>query len=119
MSDQITTIATLLKQANVFVKERDWDQFHTIKNLSMNLSIEAAELMELFVWYTDEGASKELVKRRSEVEDEVSDIFLMLLLFCNKTSIDLSTAFEHKLAKTAAKYPVDKCKGKPLKYNQL
>ncbi len=119
MNDTSTTIAQLKAMMDTFVKERDWGQFHSPKNLSMNLAVEAAELMEKFLWVESAASYKELERNRQEVEDELADVLLSLLCLCNAANIDLSAAFKHKLAQTARKYPVEKAKGKPTKYNKL
>lgn len=102
-----------------FVKERDWEQFHSPKNLSMDISIEAAELMELFLWCKSENSLTIFKEKEQDVKDEVADIFMALLCFCNVTGIDLEQAFLSKLKRTAQKYPVEKCKGKSTKYTDL
>ena len=117
--DDTTTIAQLKNAIGAVVKEREWQQFHTPKNLSMNLSIEANELMEKFLWLTTEQSIHEIDKNRQEIEDEISDVFLTILLLCNATKTDLSSAFLHKLEKIKKRYPIEACKGKPNKYDKL
>lgn len=119
MSDAVTTIESLKNDVKKFVEEREWQQFHNPKNLSMGIASEAAELMDLFLWCDNAASYEELEKRRQDVEDEVADIAYMLLAFCINNTIDLSKAMKHKLVKTALKYPVEKCKGKSLKYTEL
>ena len=85
----------------------------------MNIAIEAAELMEKFVWLEGHASLQEVHANRQEIEDELADIFMGILCFCNAANIDLSTAFAHKLGVTATKYPVDKSKGKHTKYSKL
>ena len=116
-TDGKTTIAQLKEKVRLFVEEREWQQFHTPKNLSMNIVREATELMELFMW-SDSGSEsyKELEQKRQEVEDEVADVAFGLLNFCMRNNIDLAKAFDKKLAKTEQKYPVDEVKGKNQKY---
>ena len=116
-TDEKTTIAQLKEKVRSFVEEREWQQFHTPKNLSMNIVREATELMELFMW-SDSGAesAQELEQKRQEVEDEVADIAFALFNFCLRNTIDLATAFDKKLAHTAQKYPTEKVKGKNQKY---
>ena len=119
MSDASTTLQKLKDEIAQFVHERDWNQFHSPKNLSMNISLEAAELMEKFLWIESSASHAEVDANRQEIEDEVADIFMALLCFCNATGIDLTKALEHKRALTAAKYPVDKAKGRSTKYTKL
>jgi len=119
MSDEQTTINELKKVITQFIRERDWEQFHSIKNVCMDLSVEASELMEIFTWADDQRAKHLLNTKREEVEDEAADVLFALLNFCNICSIDLVKAFENKMKKNIAKYPVEKAKGKALKYNEL
>lgn len=109
----------LLKIAHDFVTEREWQQYHSPKNLSMNLSIEANELMEKFLWITTEESITEVDKNRQEIEDEIADIFLTLLLIANTTKTDLTSALLHKLEKIKQKYPIEKCKGINTKYDKI
>ena len=113
------TIQQLKKDIKKFVKERSWEEFHSPKNLSMSLSIEAAELMEHFQWTnTVEEAVKVLKNKRerSEVEDEVADIAIYLIDFCNLYNVDLEKAIIKKMKKNAKKYPAKLVKGKSQKY---
>ncbi len=104
-----------------FAVERDWDQFHSIKNLSMALSVEASELLEIFQWLSEEKSNqiKSDPKLKSKVEDEVADVFLYLLRIVNKAEIDLEAAIMAKLKKNAEKYPVELAKGNAKKYTDL
>jgi NTP pyrophosphatase (non-canonical NTP hydrolase) len=114
MPDNSTTLATLKDAMRRFVTERDWDRFHSPKNLVMGLSVEAAELTEHFLWIENE-ASRQVVgqpAQLSEVADEMADVTCYLLALANTLGIDLSDAVLGKLEKNARKYPVEKCKGK-------
>ena len=119
MSDVTTTIDTLKKQVKKFVEDREWQQFHNPKNLSMALASEAAEVMDLFLWCDNNESFNELEKRRQHVEDEIADVTILILAFCNRTNIDLSSAITKKQVEAAKKYPIETCKGKSLKYNEL
>ncbi len=104
-----------------FVKERDWEQYHSPKNLSMSISIETAELMEHFQWLTIEQ-SKELLKdrkKRIEIEDEIADIAIYVLDFCNIFNIDFEKIVAAKLRKNKKKYPIRLSKGKTNKYTEF
>lgn len=116
MNDKITTLQQLKDQVASFVRERDWERFHSPKSLSMGIAVEAAELMEKFQWISTEESIQEVDHNRVEIEDEVADVMLTLLAFCNASKIDVSAAFERKLALTSEKYPVDKVKGRHHKY---
>ncbi len=111
----------LNEDINQFVKERDWDQFHSVKNLSMALNVESAELMEIFQWLTEEKSNniKSDPKLLSKVEDEVADVFVYLMRILNKTNIDLEKAVQNKMKKNADKYPVELSKGNSKKYDEF
>ncbi len=102
-----------------FIKDRDWEQFHSPKNISMSIAIEAAELMEHFQWANSALESRAVLKdpkKRQEIEDEIADIAIYLLDFCNLYKIDLEKAITEKLQKNIRKYPVEKVRGKSDKY---
>jgi NTP pyrophosphatase (non-canonical NTP hydrolase) len=107
MTDQTTTISELKDLLARFVAERDWEQFHNPKNLSMSIAIEAAELMEHFQWVrTDELDSlMQEESLRADVGEELSDIVAFILSLANVLKIDLSDAFQAKMVKNAQKYP--------------
>ena len=117
--DKSTTVAELRKLIADFVAERDWSQFHSPKNVSMALAIEAAELMEHFQWLTLEQAARLPKATREEVALECADVLLYLLRLCDKLDIDLAQATRRKLALNAKKYPVRKARGKMTKYDKL
>ena len=102
-----------------FARERDWDQFHSPKNLAMALIAEAAELIEHFQWLTPEQAARLSKATREEVALECADVLLFLLRLCDKLDIDLAAAAKRKLVINAKKYPVRKSRGRATKYNKL
>jgi dCTP diphosphatase len=106
------------KQVRQFVIERDWDQFHSPKNLSMALIVEAAELVEHFQWLTEEQSSNLSPEKLAEVELELADIQIYLISLAEKLKLDLVTAAEKKLVLNAKKYPVDKARGNSRKYTE-
>ena len=113
MSDNKTTIQGLKLLVQAFVDARDWQQFHSPKNLSMSLSIEAAELMELFQWL-DLDEARDAMKTgagRENAIDEIADVLIYALAFCNSNDIDVAEAVTRKMGKNNQKYPVDKFKG--------
>lgn len=116
-SDRETTLADLKTAVMAFVEERDWERFHSPKNLSMALAAEAAELMEHFLWDTGEASVERA--RGEAVADELADIVIYAIEFANITGIDLAQAIEAKMGKNALKYPVEKARGKALKYTEL
>lgn len=120
--DSSTTIAELKELLQEFRDARDWAQFHDAKNLAEALSIEAGELMELFLW-KDKGAIMEKIKNdmefKQKVEEELADIVAYALNFANATEIDVAKAVKEKIEKNGRKYPVEKAKGSAKKYDEL
>lgn len=109
----------LRAQLRAFVAERDWDQFHNPKNLAMALTVEAGELLEHFQWLTAEQADALTPQTRTEVELEIADVLLFLLRLCDRLDIDPLQAAQRKLVLNAARYPVDKARGRAAKYDKL
>ena len=121
MTDTKTTVAELRARVLAFVHERDWEQFHSPKNLSMALAAESGELMEHFLW-SESKASLAVArdpKKRRAIEDEVADVVIYALEFANICGIDLAAAIETKMAANAKKYPVEKARGRADKYTEL
>ncbi len=112
--DTTTTVDELRREIAAFIHERDWEQFHDPKNLSMAIATEAAELMEHFRWAKNE-ASHDLVKAPSTqhaIAEELADILAFVLSFANAADIDITSTLRAKMAKNAAKYPADQYKGR-------
>ena len=102
----------------VFVNERDWDQFHTPKNLSSALCVEAAELLENFQWL-NEGSRSELSDARlTQVRHEMADVLVYLIRLADKLDVDLPQAVLEKMALNRIKYPADKVRGDARKYTE-
>lgn len=120
-SDSTTTVAELRQRVLAFVRERDWEQFHSPKNLSMALAAEAGELMEPFLWATPEESRQIAADpvKRGRIADELADVVVYALEFANMTGIDLSAAIEAKMRANAVKYPVEKARGRSDKYTDL
>jgi dCTP diphosphatase len=118
MADNKKTAQQIKKEIQSFIQERDWEKFHSPKNLSMSLAIETSELMEIFQWLTTEEASvNKLTKiQRKKIEEEIADIGIYLFDLCNVLNIDISCAIENKLKLNRCKYPVKLAKGKAEKY---
>ena len=117
--DTVTPIADLKRQVARFARDRDWEQFHAPKNLSMAIAAEAAELMEHFLW-SDPAASRKLTaQKKAAVASELADILLFALQFANMTKIDVSQAMSEKIKANAKKYPVEKSRGRSAKYTEL
>jgi dCTP diphosphatase len=114
LSDSSTTLADLRDLVRRFVEERDWRQFHSPKNLSMSLAIEAAELMEHFQWI-DAAESRRVgadPAKLAAVRDELADVLCYLLALANELNLDLSAAVREKMIKNAAKYPAELSRGR-------
>jgi NTP pyrophosphatase (non-canonical NTP hydrolase) len=115
--DHETTLQELKEAVLAFTEERDWERFHSPKNLSMALAAEAAELMEHFLWETPEASHDKAT--REDVADELADIIVYAIEFANISGIDISTAIRAKMRKNAEKYPVDKARGNSRKYTEF
>jgi dCTP diphosphatase len=102
-----------------FTEERNWAQFHNPKDLAISLSLEAAELLEHFQWKTSEEMQEHLKNRKTEVADELADVFHNVLLMCHYFDIDIIAAANAKMDKNALKYPVEKSKNQHTKYSEL
>jgi NTP pyrophosphatase (non-canonical NTP hydrolase) len=104
-----------------FRDERDWAQFHTLRNLIVSLNLEAAELLELTQWKSDQemAALSTSPQAQEALRDECADVLLYLLLIADQAGIDLEGAARRKLEKNAEKYPIDKSYGSSKKYTQL
>jgi len=114
MSDDQTTIGQLRHQVAEFVDQRDWNQFHSPKNLAMSLAIEAAELMEHFQWLTPEQSRQVATdQRRCEaVAQEMADVLCYLLALANQLDVDLATAVRQKMVVNERKYPAHEFRGR-------
>ncbi|MFA6263302.1 MAG: nucleotide pyrophosphohydrolase [Candidatus Babeliales bacterium] len=119
MADQQKTVQELKDFVNNFVKEREWNQFHNAKSLSMAIAIEAAELMEHFLWINSHDSENIVTANRSDIEDEMADVMITLLCLCNAYNVDISDAMERKMVINKKKYPVEKAKGRYDKYTKL
>jgi NTP pyrophosphatase (non-canonical NTP hydrolase) len=119
--DRTTTIELLKKEVVGFRDERDWKQFHDPKNLSIGLSVEAGELLELFLWKTETEVEKSLAsaKGKERLAEELADVFIFVLYMCEACGIDLSDAVKNKIAMNAKKYPKEKSTGSSKKYDEL
>lgn len=115
---KLASIEMLRDRLRSFAKERDWDQFHTPKNLSMALIAEAAELVEHFQWVNGDKSHLLDEKLRPSVEEELADIFIYLVRIADKLGIDLYDAAERKIAINARKYPADRVRGSAKKYTE-
>jgi dCTP diphosphatase len=114
--DQIGDLRHRLRQ---FAADRDWDQFHTPKNLAIALSVEAGELLEHFQWLTPEQAAHLSANQLAQLRLEMADVLLYLVRLADQLNVDLVQAALDKLDINAKKYPVDLAKGNAKKYTEL
>ena len=117
MSD--SEISKLQERLREFARKRDWEQFHTPKNLAMALSVEVAELQEIFQWLTPGQSSQLTDEQYSRVQEELADVLLYLCRLADVLDVDLAAAATDKLKLNAEKYPVDLARGSAAKYNSL
>ena len=108
----------LIEQVKKFRQERDWDQYHSPKNLAMALMVEASELAEHFQWLTEKQSSSLPPEKLAEVREEIGDVLIYLVNLCDKLGIDPVAAAYDKLIKNRQKYPVAKVRGKSGKYSE-
>ena len=116
-----TTITELSALVADFISKRDWNKYHTPKNLAMSISIEAAEIMELFQWVTTEEASTNVhtdSSLRKALEDELADVFIYLLSMVNTCKIDLAQAVRNKLSENELRFPIEVVSGKLGPYKE-
>ena len=115
MKGDFETIACALRR---FAAERDWDQFHSPKNLAMALNVEAGERLEHFQWLTPEQSQNLPADKRARVAEEIADIQAYLIRIADKLEIDVLDAVEGKIRQNEAKYPADKVRGDARKYDE-
>jgi dCTP diphosphatase len=113
------SLAALLRSALKFRDEREWKQFHSFKDLAVTLSLEAAEVLEHAQWKSEKEVVRYLKQHKEHVADELADVLHVLLLLAEHAQIDLAAAFEAKMRKNRAKYPVHKARGSAKKYTDL
>lgn len=108
----------LVQQLRDFARERDWDQFHSPKNLAMALAVEAAELLEQFQWLTERESAVLDESRRARVREEIADVLLYVLRLSDRLGIDPLAAAADKIRLNAQRYPADKVRGQARKYDE-
>lgn len=119
LSDAHTPLAELRARLRAFNAERDWSRYHSPRNLAMAVSVEAAELLELYLWSADDGPQPAVPERAPRVEEEAADVLISLLNLCEAAGIDLTAAVERKIARNAEKYPVERARGRAEKWSEL
>ncbi len=110
-------LAQLVKQVRTFVHERDWEQFHSPKNLAMALVVEAAELVEVFQWMTEADSLNLNARDKKRAAEEIADVMIYLVRIAERLDIDLMEAANRKLAINREKYPVSLVRGSSRKYS--
>jgi len=113
------TLEEIQKRLARFRDEREWGQYHRPASLANAVSVEAAELIELFLWSTPESEAGVLESRRADVEAELADVMIQCLNFAAATGIDVLAAIERKIELNAERYPVEKSRGRSAKYRDL
>jgi len=116
MTDPLRELREALR---AIAAERDWDQFHSPRNLATALAVEAAELLEPFQWLTDEQSRSLPPDARAAVEEELADVLLYLVRLADKLDVDLAAAARAKIVRNGQKYPVEKARGSSRKYDAL
>jgi NTP pyrophosphatase (non-canonical NTP hydrolase) len=111
-------LAELRRRVAAFAAARDWDQFHSPKNLAIALSVEASELLEEFQWLTEEQSRSLDAERRERVRLEMADVLIYLLRLADKLDVDVARAATDKLALNEQKYPADRVRGDARKYTE-
>jgi len=107
----------LRDELRAFAAARDWDQFHSPRNLAAALAVEAAELLEPFQWLSEEQSRALPPETRAAVEEELADVLLYLVRLADKLDVDLAEAARAKIARNGEKYPVEKARGSSRKYD--
>ena len=107
MNDHNTNLQELKERVKLFTQQRDWNQYHNPKNLSMSIGIEAAELMEIFQWITiEDSINMESHQEFIHINEELSDVILYCLSMANQLNIDIAESIENKMIKNSQKYPI-------------
>ena len=111
----------LLRLVKIFRDDRDWKQFHKLKDLAIGLNIETSELLELFLWKNDAEIETRLPETNyyNRVKEELADVIIYILMISDQLNVDIDNIVKEKLKKNAQKYPVEKAKGSAKKYDQL
>lgn len=117
--NDIPGLDELLAKIREFVAERDWEQYHSPKNLSTALAVEAAELAEIFQWLTEDQSRNLSSSQKTHAAEEIGDVLVYLVDLAEKLGIEPVKAAFDKLEKNRAKYPVEKARGSAVKYDEL
>ena len=115
----MTDLEGLRDHLRKFAADRDWDQFHSPKNLAMALSVESAELLEIFQWLTEAQSRALTPEEKTAVSEEIADVLLYLIRLADQLDIDPVAAAQRKMIANEAKYPAEKARGNSKKYTEL
>ncbi len=118
-SDAHTPLCEITAAIRAFNEARDWGQYHSPRNLAMSLSVEANELLELYLWSADGGPQPPVATREPKVAEEAADVLITLLNLCQHANVDLAAAVQAKLARNADRYPVERARGRLEKAGEL
>jgi NTP pyrophosphatase (non-canonical NTP hydrolase) len=118
-TDETTPLAALRARLRAFNAARDWGRYHSPRNLAMAVSVEAGELLELFLWSADDGPQPPVAAREPRVAEEAADVLISLLNLCEAAGIDLAAAVDAKIARNEARYPAETARGRLEKYDEL
>lgn len=118
-TDEHTALATIRDELRRFVVARDWERYHSPRNLAMALGVEASELLELYLWSADDGPQPPVPERAPRVAEEAADVLITLVMFCDRAGVDLAAAVQAKIARNAEKYPADRAAGSLRKWDEL
>jgi len=116
MDNEIEALRLAIRK---FAEDRDWDQFHSPKNVASALTVEAAELLEQFQWLTEEQSRNLSPEQVFKVKDEIADVLIYLVRLADKLDVDLIATAKEKIARNAEKYPIEKARGSSKKYTDL
>jgi NTP pyrophosphatase (non-canonical NTP hydrolase) len=119
LETRVTSLNDLRDALRIFAVDRDWDQFHSPKNLASALIVEAAELVEHFQWMTEQESRSLSAGKVAAVGEELADVLIYLVRLADKLEIDLLDAASRKIRRNAEKYPIDKAQGSSRKYTEL
>lgn len=117
--DASMTIEALTERICAFRDARDWQQFHNPKDMAVAIAAEAGELMQHFVWKTQDQTQQVITEKRAEITDEIADVGILLFELAHNLNIPLAEAMQAKLERNELRYPADKARGNNLKYNEL
>jgi len=115
----MTELEDLREQLREFARERDWEQFHSPKNLAMALAVESAELLEVFQWLREDESRRLSPDALARADEEIADVLLYLVRLADQLGIDPVAAAKRKMVANARKYPADKARGNARKYDEL